>query len=111
MTSYSSCVAFTDMKCSLRIHECIYLTLSDGGNDFEVTLNPNQAKLLGESLISAAGKVPVSDLERAGCSLYGGIEFEYEEVRKEADSNEPDHRDNFRCIGDNTEEQETVKIA
>lgn len=109
MTSYSSCVAFTDMKCLLHINECIYLTLSNGGNDFEVTLNPNQAMLLGKSLINASAKVPVSDLERAG-SLYGGIEFEYEEVRKEADSNAPDHRDNFGYIGDNTEEQK-VKIA
>ena len=88
MSTYSSCLAYDNIDCLLRIDDCIYLFAKAGDSDFQVTLNPNQAKLLGEALIRAAGKVEVSALGY-GSRYFGDIKLEYEIAeRKEDGGNE-----------------------
>lgn len=84
MSTYSSCLAYDNIDCSLRIDECIYLFARAGDSDFQVTMNPNQAKMLGKALIRAAGKVLVSDLGY-GSRYFGDIELKYEIAERKED--------------------------
>lgn len=115
MATYSSCLAYDNIECLLRIDECIYLFLRSGDSDCQVTLNPNQAKLLGESLIKAAGKVSVSDLSY-GSRYFGDIELKYEIAeRKEDEGDEVFVGDGAEGIDgsdtSNSGEEVKVKIA
>ena len=52
MSSYSSCLSYENIKCKIHIDGHIYLFMDTAESSIEVTLNPNQAKLLGEALIN-----------------------------------------------------------
>ena len=84
MSTYLSCLAYENIDCLLRIDGCIYLFAKVGDSDFQVTLNPNQAKLLGKALIRAAEKVAVSDLGY-GSRYFGDIKLEYEIAERKED--------------------------
>ena len=96
MSTYSSCLAYDNIDCLLRIDGCIYLFAKAGDSDFQVTLNPNQAKLLGEALIRAAGKVEVSALGY-GSRYFGDIKLEYELAERKEDGG------NETFVGDDSE--------
>ena len=85
MSTYLSCLAYENIDCLLRIDGCIYLFAKVGDSDFQVTLNPNQAKLWGKALNRADKKVAVSDLGY-GSRYFGDIKLEYEIAERKEDA-------------------------
>lgn len=83
MSSYSSCLSYENIKCRVLIDGHIYLFMDTAESSVEVTLNPNQAKLLGEALIKGISKITVGNIDKSSSDLFGDFETVYEIAEEE----------------------------
>ena len=113
MSSYYSCMAFDDIKALLRIDECLYLFIRNQESEFEVTLNPVQARLLGKALMNAVGKISINSIRES--KFYGEMQIEYELAENEGgNENESNSKNNIGNPFDGNSrdtEKEKIKIA
>ena len=112
MSSYYSCMAFDDIKTLIRIDDCLYLFMKTKNSEFEVTLNPAQARLLGEALMNVVGKISIDDIRDS--KFYGDMQVEYELAENEGGNEyESDCKNNLgNSVDSNTKDTEKeVKIA
>ena len=116
MSSYSSCLSYEDIKCKIHIDGHIFLFMDTAESSIEVTLNPNQAKLLGESLTNATGKIPVGSIDKSSSDLFGDFETVYEiageETKNEHNTGEGSGSDTGSCSGNfGADQGKEIKIA
>jgi len=112
MSSYYSCMAFDDIKTLIRIDDCLYLFMKTQNSEFEVTLNPAQARLLGEALMNVVGKISIDNIRYS--KFYGDMQVEYELAENEGgNENESYSKNNIgNPVDSNTKDTEKeVKIA
>ena len=112
MSSYYSCMAFDDIKTLIRIDDCLYLFMKTKNSEFEVTLNPAQARLLGEALMNVVGKISIDNIRDS--KFYGDMQVEYELAENEGgNENESYSKNNIgNPVDSNTKDTEKeVKIA
>ena len=92
MAYISECVAYHDIKGDVQLAEdgILYLHLQLNREvDFEVTLNPMQAYLLGKQRFEAANSVTIDQMENK--SIYGGADIMLEtDAAKDAKVAEPE---------------------
>ena len=112
MSSYYSCMAFDDIKTLIRIDDCLYLFMKTKNSEFEVTLNPAQARLLGEAVMNVVGKISIDNIRDS--KFYGDMQVEYELAENEGgNENESYSKNNIgNPVDSNTKDTEKeVKIA
>ena len=112
MSSYYSCMAFDDIKTLIRIDDCLYLFMKTKNSELEVTLNPAQARLLGEALMNVVGKISIDNIRDS--KFYGDMQVEYELAENEGgNENESYSKNNIgNPVDSNTKDTEKeVKIA
>lgn len=83
MVSYSSCHAYDNIKSIIRISDdVIFLRISDTKDNSEVslTLNPTQARRLGELLVVAGEELEQCHIVNL---LFGNIEVDIEFAHSE----------------------------
>ncbi|MCR5176892.1 MAG: hypothetical protein K6C05_08580 [Anaerovibrio sp.] len=106
-------MAFDDIKTLLRIDDCLYLFMKTKNSEFEVTLNPAQARLLGEALINAVGKISIDKIRDA--EFYGDMQIEHELAENEGgNEDESNSKNNIGNPFDGNSRdtgKEKVKIA
>ena len=116
MSSYSSCLSYENIKCRVLIDGHIFLFMDTDESSIEVTLNPNQAKLLGESLTNATGKIPVGSIDKSSSDLFGDFETVYEiageENKNGHNTGEGSGSDTGSCSGNfGADQGKEIKIA
>ena len=116
MSSYSNCLAYENIKCRVIIDGHIFLFMDTAESSIEVTLNPNQAKLLGESLTNATGKISVGSIDKSSSDLFGDFETVYEiageETKNEHNTGEGSGSDTDSCSGNfGADQGKEIKIA
>lgn len=116
MSSYSSCLSYEDIKCKIHIDGHIFLFMDTAESSIEVTLNPNQAKLLGEALINGISQISVGSLDKRSSDLFGDFETVYEiageETKNEHNTGEGSGSDTGSCSGNfGADQRKEIKIA
>lgn len=116
MSSYSSCLSYENIKCRVLIDGHIFLFMDTAESSIEVTLNPNQAKLLGEALINGISKISVGSINKSSSDLFGDFETVYEiageETKNEHNTGEGSGSDTGSCSGNfGADQGKEIKIA
>ena len=116
MSSYSNCLAYENIKCRVIIDGHIFLFMDTAESSIEVTLNPNQAKLLGEALINGISKISIESIDKSSSDLFGDFETVYEiageETKDEHNTGEGSGSDTGSCSGNfGTDQRKEIKIA
>lgn len=99
MGYYSVCGCYQDINAELGVSDgCVFTTLelAKTGEKIQVTLNPMQAKLLGEMLAATARNIRVGDIPAL---INGDMQVSVKYDNKEAKKN---GRDNEGYITGNT---------
>lgn len=81
MCLFMTCHAYNDIKCGIRVaNDVIYLSLeTDNHNRFNVTLNPMQARVIGEALQMTSGSMLIAAIGAEQC-FFGDVTVNFEIV-------------------------------
>ena len=85
MSSYFHCVAYDDVKSTVRVEDgVIYLTINDGNIDIHLTFNPLQVATLNKYLFATLESVTIGDVLNS--KNFGNLTVEVENKNIDADN-------------------------